>query len=155
MGAVADDRAFVRLSMQPSEFRVGKFLDELLDGSRIQAEFSRYCLDSQEEQDPVSSLFLFKWSRNKPFNNNSILITSSPSFSWSIISLKVFVPRHPKLLYKGNIMGAYRINKNFTSISLHYTASIADFLFRSLGKLPRANILVGESIFIEKKTVIR
>ena len=51
MGAVADDRAFVRLSMQPSEFRVGKFPDELLDGSRIQAEFSRDCLDSQEEQE--------------------------------------------------------------------------------------------------------
>ena len=56
MGAVADDRAFVRLSMQPSEFRVGKFPDELLDGSRIQAEFSRDCLDSQEEQYPVSSM---------------------------------------------------------------------------------------------------
>ena len=72
MGAVADDRAFIRLSMQPSEFRVGKFPDELLDGSRIQAEFSRDCLDSQEEQDPVSSL------------QNTGLTNHSSFLAWSV-----------------------------------------------------------------------
>ena len=70
---VAERTSFC-LRMQLEDLRVGKFLDELLDGSRIQAEFSRDCFDSQEEQDPVSSM------QNTGLTNHSSFLVFSVYF---------------------------------------------------------------------------